>query len=391
MVLETKKPREQSGRDSFSRYRAQVRSAAMASLSILEGLDVDRVYCDLHDDFVIRKKDGGGFSYIFYQVKTKGKQNHNWSLNEVFGLKSTIKNQSKQDTAKIKGSFVGKLLLHTVVFDDYCNAVVFQTNIHNSDDVDVLLADVENGVFSNKFSEVLVDRFNQCFPGELKTKLTIDEIKARLSKLRFETDVQYLKDGDDNFEPLARDKIYEYSEVDLEYNECKEILIKLLDLVERKSSGVIAELTSETIEKYAGISIDDLLSILSISKDAYNNLLEGGDSKAVKSASIIQRTLLESGAGIEEVEYCSRCKTEWDLWLRKNRHVIPEFELNTIVSHITQLLCKSFKVGNSVTLSELSNPIKALVATLDKNDLLYDLNLDLVLGGIFAELVKGKS
>jgi hypothetical protein len=118
-VLETKKPREQSGRDSFSRYRAQVRSAAMASLSILEGEDIDRVYCDLHDDFVVRKKNTSGYSYVFYQVKTMGKQNHNWTLNELFGLKTTLKDQNKQSTDKIKGSFIGKLLLHTVVFDQY--------------------------------------------------------------------------------------------------------------------------------------------------------------------------------------------------------------------------------------------------------------------------------
>ncbi|WP_257173824.1 DUF4297 domain-containing protein [Colwellia sp. M166] len=233
-MLETKRPREQSGRDSFSRYKAQVRSAAMASLSILEGDEVDRVYCDLHDDFVIRKKDTDGYSYVFYQVKTKGKQNHNWSLNELFGLKSTVKNQSKQSTEKIKNSFVGKLLLHTVVFDKYCNSVVFQTNIHNSDDVEKIVKDVEIGTFQNKFSEVLVDRFNQCFPDEITKDLSENEVKSRLSKLKFETDVQYLKNGDDNFEPLAKSAIYKFSEVDLEHTESKEILMKLLELVEKK-------------------------------------------------------------------------------------------------------------------------------------------------------------
>lgn len=56
MVLHTVVPREQDGRDSFGRYRVQVRSAAVASLQILSGKAIDRVYCDLHDDIVVRKK-----------------------------------------------------------------------------------------------------------------------------------------------------------------------------------------------------------------------------------------------------------------------------------------------------------------------------------------------
>lgn len=390
-MLEKKKPREQSGRHSFSAYRAQVRSAAMASLSILENNGIDKVYCDLHDDFVIRKKDDDGYSYVFYQVKTNGKQNYNWTVSELFGLNTKIKVQKKQSTKKIKDSFVGKLLLHTVVFDNYCNSVVFQTNINNGDDVDSIIKDIESGTFQNKFSEVLINRFNQCFPDEIASEFTEDQIKERLSKLKFETDVQHLKKGDDNFEPLARNAIYKYSEVDLGYTETREILMKLLDLVEDKSDGVISKLTKETIEKYAGISIDDLLSILSISKDAYSNLLEGGDSKAIKSASIIQRTLTSAGASLTEVEYISRCKTNWDLWLRKNRHIIIEFDLQSINSKVRKLLNDSIRNDGTLHLATLRTPIKNLMGELESEGLIYDLSLELILGGIFAELVKGKS
>ena len=390
-MLEKKTPREQSGRDSFSRYRAQVRSAAMASLSILEGKEIDRVYCDLHDDFVIRKQDSNGYSYIFYQVKTNGKQNHNWKISEVFGLNSNIKDQSKQDTEKIKDSFVGKLLLHTVVFDKYCNSVIFQTNINNSDAIIELLNDIELGKFANKFSQVLRERFNDCYEDVLDRKLSQDEIEANLSKLIFETDIQHLKQPGDNFEPIAKHKIYEYSEVELNVAELKEILLKLLDLVEKKSSGVIQNLTSDSVEKMAGISIDDLLSILRISKDAYNNLLAGGDKKAIKSASIIQRTLENAGAGRDAVEYCSRCKSKWDLWLRNNRHILLEIDLNTITQKVKDLLHTKIGNSNAVNISLLRNPIKKLIEELEKEELIYDLNEDLLLGGIFSELVKGKS
>lgn len=230
-MLETKPAREQNGRDSFSRYRAQARSAAMAALSILEGGKIDRVYCDLHDDFVLRIKSEDGYLYSFYQVKTKSKLNKSWTINEVMGLKSTAKRSEEHESSKIKDSFVGKLLLHTVVFEGYCDSVVFQTNIHTDDNVDDVLEDIESGLFSNKYSRVIVDRFIECFDGQ---GLSSSQIKERVSRLKFETDVQYLKEKDNNFEPLARESIYKFSEIELERVEFDEILLRLMELVQSK-------------------------------------------------------------------------------------------------------------------------------------------------------------
>ncbi|HHW1595256.1 dsDNA nuclease domain-containing protein [Pseudomonas aeruginosa] len=390
MMLENKSPREQSGRDSFSRYRAQVRSAAVATLSILEGLDIDRVYCDLHDDFVIRKKDESGFTYIFYQVKTKGKQNHNWTINELFGIKTKLKDQSKQCSKSIKSSFIGKLLLHTVVFDQYCNSVVFQSNIHNSDEVIELLEDIESGAFANKFTKVLLERFNECF-NENPSEYTLEQVKERLSKLKFQSDVSYLKENDNSFDLVVKEKIYQFSEIELERAEFREILLRLLDLVERKSSGTIKTWSAESIERFAGISIDDLLSVLSISRDAYLALLAGGDPNAIKSASMIQRSLRNNGADISVVMYCSRCKIDWDLWFRKARHVIAELDLLFISDRIAFILRSAVTPQGVLIVSNLRQPIKELLGELEKKKLKFDLNEDLILGGIFSTLVRGKS
>jgi Fe-S cluster biosynthesis and repair protein YggX len=278
-----------------------------------------------------------------------------------------------------------------VVFDKYCNSVVFQTNINNSDDVDALLIDVESGVFEDRFCKALVEKFNECYEDVINGKLSENKIKEYLNKLKFEADVQYLKEGNNNFRPLVGEKIYEYSEVDLGRLELEEIILKLLDLIERKSSSIIKEITPESIEKYAGVSIDDLLSVLSISKDAYYNLLDGGDSKAVKSASIIQRTLQSAGSGIQEIEYCTRCKTNWDLWFRKNRHLISELDLNAITQSVKKLFSDMVSFDNQVLIASLKGPIEEAVNDLESKKLLYDLNEDLLLGAFFSELVKVKS
>lgn len=388
MVLETVQPREQSGRDSFARYKAQVRSAAIAALKILSGTDVDRVYCDLHDDVVIRKKDTDGLTYVFYQVKTRSKQNKNWTLAEVFGIKPRQKSQCNE---AIRNSFVGKMLLHTVVFDEHCNAVVFQTNIHNDDQIEQLLSDIEEGAFANKFSKELVSRFNELYPEELKVKLSEAQIRARLSKLRFENDVHYLKEDPAHFGPAAREHIYQYSEIDLQHHEATDIIIKLLDLISNKSSGVIYPFTLDSIEKSAAISIYDLLPLLSISKEAYEHILNGKDPKAIKSTSIIQRTLLAAGASLEEVTFCSKCKTEWDVWYRNNRHTISEMDLKVIVSKVRKVLMEATSsAGNKLLLDNLNKPLEELINDLDAESLKYDLTKQLLLGAVFSELVKGR-
>ncbi|MDT4826945.1 hypothetical protein FQZ97_602710 [compost metagenome] len=385
-MLETKPAREQNGRDSFSRYRAQARSAAMAALSILEGGIIDRVYCDLHDDFVLRIRSDDGYSYAFYQVKTKSKLNKSWTINEVMGLKSKAKKPEEHESSKIKDSFVGKLLLHTVVFDDHCHSVVFQTNIHTDDNINEVLEDIESGLFANKFSKVLTDRFVECFGGH---GLSDAQIKEKISRLKFETDVQYLKEKDNKFEPLARESIYKFSEIELERAELDEILLRLMELVQSKSEGVIDDWTADSIEANAGISVDDLLGILSLSKEGYRSILAGGDLKAIKSVSIIQRALQRGGAGASEIEYCSRCKSEWDMWVRKNRHVIVDVDLECIFSAVRSTLLGVRDGCGKFVLHSIRGPIKDLEARLSNDGLLYDLNLDLLFGAFFSELVKG--
>ncbi|MDV7675938.1 dsDNA nuclease domain-containing protein [Acinetobacter baumannii] len=390
-MLHTKKPREQNGRDSFSRFKAQIRSAAIASLSILEGKEIDWVYCDFHDDFVVRKNNNGKLSYLFYQVKTKSKQNHNWTINELIGIHSK-KSIEKQDCNKIKESFIGKLLLHTIIFENFCSAVIFQTNINNSDEVEDFFDDIKNNKFENKNSKILIEKFKEIYAEDLNSEEITDEnIKNKLSKIDFDTDVEYLKDTKDNFEPIARTRIYNFSEIDLSHTECKEIIIKLLELVEKKSSGIIKELSEEEIDKLAGISIEELLEILSITYDAYQILLKNGDPKAVKSASIIQRILSASGAGKETIEYCSRCKSEWDVWLRNARHSVPEFDLQMIIGGIRRILNNCMGFDNSLDIDVLKKPIKTYYKELSEEDGLYGLNQNLILGGVFAEIVKGRA
>ena len=74
-TIEIIQPAEDVGRDTLSRYDMQFQAAAYAALEVLEGQGVDCVFCDYHDDFVVRRVVGGKTTYHFFQVKTKDKLN----------------------------------------------------------------------------------------------------------------------------------------------------------------------------------------------------------------------------------------------------------------------------------------------------------------------------
>ena len=98
--IHEKAPRETVGRNTVVRFRMQFQAAAYAALEILGGKEVDRVYCDYHDDFVVRRTVAGAVEYHFFQVKTKGRANQQWDVDEVFALKK--KGELDTDSPEIK-------------------------------------------------------------------------------------------------------------------------------------------------------------------------------------------------------------------------------------------------------------------------------------------------
>jgi hypothetical protein len=379
-------PREQDGRDSFARYRAQVRAAAVAALAILEAKSIDRVYCDLHDDYVVRSSTSDGVRYRFVQVKTKGKQHENWTIGELLGIDGRRKDVSGSSAAKIKESFIGKLLLHTVTFGESCECVTFQTNNNLEAKAEDFRLDIEDCVFTDKHSQLLIDKFNECYKDKISKPLTALEVQQLLSKLTFETDVSHIKLKNVEFDSTVKKRIHEYSEVELSYSEIDKILLKLLDLVSEKSSGVIEKWDIPSINSCSSIGIDDLLDIMAISRPAYMLLRAGKDNKAVRSASLIQRVLGDAATNPETVEYCSRCKIRWDEWSRNTRK--SALDLAEITDEINRLLEVSLDWKRQVKLSKIKVPLQELRDKLHEGGTFSDIDVDTLLGAFFSEYIK---
>lgn len=160
-ALSAHKPRELAGRDTISRFRAQFRGAALEALRILEGKGIEAVYCDLHDDYVVKQWLDGQVVYHFVQVKTNSSKHH-WTRHQLFGVPkrlpkfvhktahlpggSSIVPITQEEIEKLKSSFVGKLLQHTATFGNSCGSVTFATNAHLGDEVEAIAEAISIGI-----------------------------------------------------------------------------------------------------------------------------------------------------------------------------------------------------------------------------------------------------
>lgn len=117
-------------------------------------------------------------------------------------------------------------------------------------------------------------------------------------------------------------------------------------------------------------------------------MIGGEDPAALRNASIIQRRMRAAGATDSMIEYCTQQKVNWDIWLRRTRHAIPDFTLNFLLERL-HAIYTGWSVPNA-TMDDLRLRIEALrkeknVASIES------LTEELLLGGILSALVRVKA
>lgn len=393
-------PREVTGRDVIERFQAQFRGASLACLRILEGKGIDRVFCDYHDDFVTREIVDGETTYHFVQVKTKKSKKHRWTRAELFGLRKRLPKASddihrpggwapptEEELKKISESFIGRLLAHTAHFKDACASITFQTNVHFDDDVERIEVALLTAQFDERTLRYLAD--NYAVICTLADPVLMPEAEHRIGKIRLSGENEFLHPHGHDFETKAKKALYDFCEVDLTHTEGVELAVKLLGLVQLKSSTeMLHTMTPTELEHGASVGVDDLLALLPISPGAYRIFLADGDSKALKHASILQRKLGRASAATDIVEAASRWKVDWDNWTLAYRHtyekdlVFLQAKLNAIYGRWASGEIAFCNIG-----PEISNLLTSLPATPMK----ALLTEELLLGGVMSELVRSES
>lgn len=333
--IEIVAPTENVGRETISRFDMQFQAAAFAALEILEGKGIDCVYCDFHDDFVVRRQEQGKTTYHFFQVKTKKKLHHQWDLAEIFAFKKRGQKTDADSLEKMRKSFGGRLLLHCIVFDDACREVTLLSNVHFDDDVVTTVEQLRGRAPASKAAKFLAEHFCAIF--EITPALPDGKSGELLAKLSLDVGVAYMAPDRDAFASAARSAIHKYSEIDLTYHETNELANGLVDLVYRKSRTPLASVSPADITSFAGVQLEDLLQVLSISRSVYNALAAGEDPKALRSASVLQRCLKAAGATDPMIEFAAQQKVNWDVWLRSARHIYSPFDLALLLEFTDQL------------------------------------------------------
>ena len=382
-IIHEKAPRETAGRDTVMRFRMQFQAAAFAALEILSGKEVDRIYCDYHDDFVVRRTYADIVEYHFFQVKTKGKANQQWDIDGILALKKRGALDTAEKLEAIRSSIAGKLFVHTIEFGEQCRGVSVLSNVHFKDEVHELIADLAAGTSSKLYARQLIDRFADILSPDVP--LSPEQIEAARKKLSLLPNVHYIGDTLEAFSIAAHHAIWKHSEIDLQQHEVERIARSLVMLVEEKSCSPIGGLSKKDIDLATGVGLEDLLQVLSISTQVYQTLLEGGDAKAIKTASVLQRKLKEAGAPDSMIEAASRAKVAWDIWLRSARHTFPEFTLNVLLEEIDKK-CKAWLLCGGV-LADLETSIQEILAS-SVGKQFSALDVDLVFGSLCGAIVR---
>lgn len=382
-TIHDKTPRETVGRDTVRRYRMQFQAAAYAALEILSCKEVDRVYCDYQDDFVVRRTVAGAVEYHFFQVKTKGKANQQWDVAGVFSLKKNGALDTEEKLAAIRNSIAGKLFVHTVEFGDRCREVTVLTNVQFMDEVQEVVDGLSAGSSSKKYIRQLIEKFADIISPD--KSLTPEQSEAARKKLSLMAGVQHIGETLEGFAMAAHNAVWKHSEIELQQHEIERIAKSLVMLVEEKSCAPISGLGKADLDLATGVGLEDLLDVLSISTQVYQTLLQGGDPAAVKAASVLQRNLKEAGATESMIEAASRAKVSWDVWVRNARHTFPDFTFNVLLDEIEQK-CKAWLLGGGA-LADLEKFVQEILdSSIGKK--FSALDTDLVFGAFCAAIVR---
>jgi Cap4, dsDNA endonuclease domain len=320
-------PRERVGAQTGRKYEYQYERTARAALDLLG--DTARlicVYCDWHDDYVVETYDTPT-RYRFHQVKGRKSSQGPWRFSEFFGVvRKTTKQHAKKPPVLKLDAIVPRMVLHHKNFNDSCAGVAFVTNTG----LDPELSDFLEIISRSTDAGALPEDARIAFEHLARAYLTTDPplapsaaaLFAWLRELTVRTDQGNLENGDAALLELAG-VVVDYSEIDLRLLQAKQIAREIVNRVRTKvsHSTTVVPAADVQLRQDKGIVVEELLTELSLSTDAYEELKAGASPETIKTLSRLHRFCLKNKLGDSIVSVCG-FKAQWDIWRTIERHFL---------------------------------------------------------------------
>jgi hypothetical protein len=320
-------PRERAGAQTGRKYEYQYERTARAALDLLsDGTKHVCVYCDWHDDYVVETGDPPT-RYVFHQVKGRKSSQGAWTFGDFFGvrMKKKAKPVAKKPPVVSDDAIVPRMLMHHRNFGDNCAGIAFVTNAGLNPELSGFLAAIAAPADVASLppeARIAFDHVARAYAATTPTLVSSPgDLFAWLRSLVVHTDQGQLESPDAALLEIAA-VVTELSEIDLRQRQAKVIARQVVERVRLKvsHSTTVVPASDDRLRQDKGIVVTELLSVLSLSTEAYKALKGGASSDAVKTLSRLQRFCDKHLPLQKHIVPISQFKAQWDVWRTIERH-----------------------------------------------------------------------
>ena len=165
-----------------------------------------------------------------------------------------------------------------------------------------------------------------------------DGLFTWLRSLTVHTDQGHLENQDSALLELA-DVVLNFSEVELLQRQAKQISREIVALVRRRvgHTTTVVPADDQRLQSDKGIVVADLLGVLSLSAQAYEQLKAGTGQDIVKTLSRLERFCRKHELEKHVVHICT-FKAQWDIWRTIERHFLSGVDYVLLENKVNAVL-----------------------------------------------------
>ncbi len=335
---------------------------------LAEGTSHVCVYCDWHDDYVT-EIGSPPTRYVFHQVKGRKSSQGPWKFKEFFGVAWRIAAKPSKTPATVAmDAVVPRMVLHHANFGDSCAGLVFVTNEGLDLDLTKFLDAIRVAATSADLPEDEKNAFEHLARAYVsatpKLAPSAATIFSWLKSATARTEQGHLEDEGAALLELA-DVVSEYSEIDLRQREAKQIAREIIGRVRSKVSHTTTTVPSHDgqLRQDKGIVVSELLTVLSLSTQAYEQLKAGEGRETVKNLSRLGRFCEKYGFKENLVTICG-FKAQWDVWRTVERHFLKSSDYLLLEAKAADILKANLNLQKLIgEAKDLASQFNGLTAT----------------------------